>query len=173
MIGDASSELLARFAGHDSSAENRRLLKTYLEQNGRPLACYTGRTGPELRAQQTGIAELTNTKPSDREARGSCRSAACFGADPVASARGSEDRRDPAPDSHHPTTASPATRPKPDISTWQRLGHFYLALTTGQSGKTCLLHINGQPIILPSAGPLSPDEARERQQVPEPHPRSS
>ena len=31
MIDDASSELLARFVRHDSSAENRRLLKTYLE----------------------------------------------------------------------------------------------------------------------------------------------
>ena len=35
MIDDASSELLARFVRHDSSAENRRLLKTYLEKNGR------------------------------------------------------------------------------------------------------------------------------------------
>ena len=38
MIDDASSELLARFVRHDSSAENRRLLKTYLEKNGRPAA---------------------------------------------------------------------------------------------------------------------------------------
>ncbi len=32
MIDDASSELLARFVRHDSSEENRRLLKTYLEK---------------------------------------------------------------------------------------------------------------------------------------------
>ena len=41
MIDDASSELLARFVRHDSSDENRRLLQTYLEQNGRPVAFYT------------------------------------------------------------------------------------------------------------------------------------
>ena len=40
MIDDASSELLARFVRHDSGEENRRLLKTYLEQNGRPVAFY-------------------------------------------------------------------------------------------------------------------------------------
>ena len=34
MIDDASSELLARCVGHDSSEENRRLLRTYLEKNG-------------------------------------------------------------------------------------------------------------------------------------------
>ena len=33
MIDDASSELLARFVRHDSSEENRRLLRSYLEQN--------------------------------------------------------------------------------------------------------------------------------------------
>ena len=43
MIDDASSELLARFVRHDSGEENRRLLKTYLEQNGRPVAFYTDR----------------------------------------------------------------------------------------------------------------------------------
>ena len=70
----------------------------------------------QLPAQQGGIGERSNTKPSDAEARGSCRSAACFGASPVASALGSEHRRDPPPESHHSATASPATRPKPDIS---------------------------------------------------------
>ena len=43
MIDDASSELLARFVRHDSGEENGRLLKTYLEQNGRPVAFYTDR----------------------------------------------------------------------------------------------------------------------------------
>ena len=36
MIDDASSELLARFVRHDSSAENRRLLKTYLRKTAGP-----------------------------------------------------------------------------------------------------------------------------------------
>src|ERR1019366_6947389 len=41
MIDDATSELTARFVAHDSTEENMRLLKTYLETNGRPLAFYT------------------------------------------------------------------------------------------------------------------------------------
>ena len=41
MIDDATSELTARFVRHDSSAENLRLLGTYLERHGRPLAFYT------------------------------------------------------------------------------------------------------------------------------------
>jgi hypothetical protein len=45
MIDDASSRLLARFVRHDSSAENRRLLWSYLERFGRPLAFYTDKAG--------------------------------------------------------------------------------------------------------------------------------
>jgi hypothetical protein len=41
MIDDATSELTARFARHDSTEENLRLLWSYLEQNGRPLSFYT------------------------------------------------------------------------------------------------------------------------------------
>ncbi len=41
MIDDATSELTARFVRHDSTEENLRLLWTYLERNGRPLAFYT------------------------------------------------------------------------------------------------------------------------------------
>jgi transposase InsO family protein len=41
MIDDASSELTARFAGSDSTAENMRLLWQYLEAHGRPLEFYT------------------------------------------------------------------------------------------------------------------------------------
>jgi len=41
MIDDATSELTARFVAHDSSEENLRLLRSYLEQHGRPLAFYT------------------------------------------------------------------------------------------------------------------------------------
>ena len=61
------------------------------------------------------IRECAKTEPSDGDARGSCRSADRFGASPVASALGSQDRRDPAPDSHHFTIAAPTTRLKPDI----------------------------------------------------------
>jgi hypothetical protein len=53
MIDDATSELLAQFAPHDSTAENMRLLWAYLEKNGRPVAFYTDkaslfRTAPKV-----------------------------------------------------------------------------------------------------------------------------
>jgi len=41
MIDDATSRLLARFVRHDSTEENMRLLWSYLEKYGRPLAFYT------------------------------------------------------------------------------------------------------------------------------------
>ena len=41
MLDDATSRALARFVLHDSTAENMRLLWTYLERWGRPLEFYT------------------------------------------------------------------------------------------------------------------------------------
>jgi transposase len=41
MIDDATSHLTARFVGHDSSEENLRQLRHYVEQHGRPLSVYT------------------------------------------------------------------------------------------------------------------------------------
>ena len=41
MIDDATSELVARFALSDSTAENLRLLGWYLERRGRPVEVYT------------------------------------------------------------------------------------------------------------------------------------
>ncbi|HUS08728.1 MAG TPA: DDE-type integrase/transposase/recombinase [Bryobacteraceae bacterium] len=41
MIDDATGELSARFAAHDSTEENMRLLRSDLENNGRPVAFYT------------------------------------------------------------------------------------------------------------------------------------
>ncbi len=54
MIDDATSELLARFVPSDSTEENMRLLQTYLERNGRPLAFYTDKaslfqTAPKMK----------------------------------------------------------------------------------------------------------------------------
>lgn len=45
MIDDATSRLHARFVLHDSTAENMRLLWSYVELNGRPLGCYTDKAG--------------------------------------------------------------------------------------------------------------------------------
>lgn len=41
MIDDATSRLFARFVRHDSTEENMKLLWSYLEKYGRPLAFYT------------------------------------------------------------------------------------------------------------------------------------
>ena len=41
MIDDATSELTARFVRHDSTEENMRVLRLYLELHGRPNAFYT------------------------------------------------------------------------------------------------------------------------------------
>ena len=54
MIDDATSELLARFVRSDSTEENMRLLRTYLERNASPVAFYTDkaslfRTAPKVR----------------------------------------------------------------------------------------------------------------------------
>jgi transposase len=41
MIDDATSRMRARFVEHDSTEENLRLLKSYVEEHGRPLSVYT------------------------------------------------------------------------------------------------------------------------------------
>src|SRR5450432_1638086 len=41
MIDDATSRLFARFVRHDTTEENMKLLKSYLEKFGRPIAFYT------------------------------------------------------------------------------------------------------------------------------------
>ena len=45
MIDDASSRALARFVAHDTTAENMRLLWSWLERYGRMLECYTDKAG--------------------------------------------------------------------------------------------------------------------------------
>ena len=60
MIDDATGELTGRFAEHDSTAENMRLLWTYLEKNGRPVAFYTDKaslfqTAPKVRRDETAL----------------------------------------------------------------------------------------------------------------------
>ena len=41
LVDDATSRALARFGEHDTTAENFRLLQTYLERGGRPVDFYT------------------------------------------------------------------------------------------------------------------------------------
>ncbi len=52
MIDDATSRLFARFVRHDSSAENMRVLWSYLEKFGRPVAFYTDKASIFQTAQK-------------------------------------------------------------------------------------------------------------------------
>ena len=60
MIDDATSELLGRFVKSDSTEENLRLLRSYLERNGRPVAFYTDkaalfRTAPKIKRNERDL----------------------------------------------------------------------------------------------------------------------
>ena len=52
-IDDASSELTALFVRHDSTEENMRLLRLYLERHGRPVAFYTDKASLFRTASKT------------------------------------------------------------------------------------------------------------------------
>lgn len=60
MIDDATSRLFARFVSHDSTAENMKLLWSYLEKFGRPLTFYTDKaslfqTAEKHKRDQRGV----------------------------------------------------------------------------------------------------------------------
>jgi len=60
MIDDATSRLFAGFVRHDSTEENMKLLRSYLEKFGRPLAFYTDkaslfRTAEKRRRDEPGV----------------------------------------------------------------------------------------------------------------------
>jgi transposase InsO family protein len=60
MIDDATSRLFARFVRHDSTVENMKLLWSYLEKFGRPLAFYTDkaslfRTAEKRKRDEPGV----------------------------------------------------------------------------------------------------------------------
>ena len=68
MIDDATSELTARFVRHDSTEENMRLLWTYLERHGRPVAFYTDKaslfqTAGKRRRDEPGVDQDTVEMP--------------------------------------------------------------------------------------------------------------
>jgi DNA-binding Lrp family transcriptional regulator len=65
MIDDATSELTARFVAHDSTEENMRLLKSYLERHGRPVAFYTDKAS----LFQTALKIPRDQKPLPRDQR--------------------------------------------------------------------------------------------------------
>ena len=82
MIDDATSELTARFVDHDSTEENMRLLWTYLERHGRPVAFYTDkaslfRTAPKItRDRQPLPREEREALPSDADWAGAATNSA-------------------------------------------------------------------------------------------------
>ena len=62
MIDDATSRLWARFARHDSTEENMRLLWSYLEKFGRPITFYTDKaslfqTTEKRRRDEPGVVK--------------------------------------------------------------------------------------------------------------------
>jgi len=69
MIDDASSELTALFVKHDSTEENMRLLRLYLERHGRPAAFYTDkaslfRTAPKTRRDAPAPRDQAELPPT-------------------------------------------------------------------------------------------------------------
>ena len=62
MIDDATSELTAQFVRSDSTEENMRLLWSYLEKNGRPVAFYTDKaslfqTAPKIARDKKALPQ--------------------------------------------------------------------------------------------------------------------
>ncbi len=62
MIDDATSRLFARFVRHDSTEENMKLLKSYVEKFSRPLAFYTDKatifqTAEKRRRDEHGVVK--------------------------------------------------------------------------------------------------------------------
>ena len=64
MIDDASSRFWARFAEHDSTAENFRTLAGWLRRYGRPLALYTDKNSLFYTSRPTQWAEQLEDSPA-------------------------------------------------------------------------------------------------------------
>jgi biotin operon repressor len=62
MIDDATSRWFARFVASDSTAENMRLLESYVKQHGRPLAFYTDKASLFQNTVKTKRGENRATK---------------------------------------------------------------------------------------------------------------
>lgn len=75
MIDDATSRLFARFVRHDSTEENMRLLWSYLEKFGRPLAFYTDKaslfqTAEKRKRDEPGVEKDAEKLPPTQIGRG-------------------------------------------------------------------------------------------------------
>jgi transposase-like protein len=75
MIDDATSRLFARFVRHDTTEENMKLLRSYLEKFGRPLAFYTDkasifRTAEKRKRDEPGVDKDTVEMPPTQIGRG-------------------------------------------------------------------------------------------------------
>jgi hypothetical protein len=82
-----------------------------------PLGSFT----KECRQKKTPLPAVASTEGNRR----------FFGANSVASALDHCFGRDPVAADKQPNTPSSAAAAKEDISIWQPIGHFYLALTVG------------------------------------------
>jgi hypothetical protein len=86
---------------------------------------------PPLRDSTTAVC-ARKPKPPERAHKARFDwglGAICCGASPVASALDLPQERDFPKNRTHTTIPSSTDRSKQDISTWQGIGHFYLALT--------------------------------------------
>jgi len=75
MIDDATSRLFARFVRHDSTEENMKLLWSYLEKFGRPVAFYTDkasifRTAEKRKKDEPGVDKDPVEMPPTQIGRG-------------------------------------------------------------------------------------------------------
>jgi len=75
MIDDATSRLFARFVHHDTSEENMKLLWSYLEKFGRPVAFYTDkasmfRTAEKRKRDEPGVDKDPVEMPPTQIGRG-------------------------------------------------------------------------------------------------------
>jgi hypothetical protein len=75
MIDDATSRLFARFARHDSTEENMKLLRSYLEKFGRPIAFYTDKaalfqTAEKRKRDEPGVEKDAVEMPPTQIGRG-------------------------------------------------------------------------------------------------------
>jgi len=79
MIDDATSQLTARFVRHDSTEENMRLLWSYVEKHGRPVAFYTDkaslfRTAPKIAREERALRGTSASRCRRRRSGGRCGS---------------------------------------------------------------------------------------------------